>query len=474
MGRIALAEGDAGLAALDPRPRRAGHPRARAGRWASRTSATRSSGGRGTSGGWSSAPAAPTGRPSVLQYSSPDLRRWRSDGVLVAPEPAVPGPGGAVWECPQLFPLDGSWVLLVSVWDDVPGGVACAVGDYDGRRFTPRAWHRLAADPLYATTTFLDAAGRRCALSWLQEPGPADGRLGRRADGALAAGARRATALVVRPHPDVDSLRTGVRTELGPEALGPEPVVVGVAGRGVRPGAPRRTPAGGGSRSTLDDAGGTLLTVVLDPGAGEAVVVRAGRRRRNRAAASRARTAPSTCGCWWTRASPRCSPAGARSRPPGCARLGGPLRVAVAADGTGARLERLVVHGMERARALTRRSRCRRGARLSSEPDDGAPARRRPPGTSTRRAPESRSPSCPSSPPAVPWHAPGRRPRTRLLLSLAAAVLLADLVTQDRGRRDDRARARTSACSAGCCTSPSCATWAPPSPSPRARRSCSA
>ena len=46
------------------------------------------------------------------------------------------------------------------MWDDVPGGVAYALGDYDGRRFTPRGWHRLAGDPLYATTTFLDAAGR--------------------------------------------------------------------------------------------------------------------------------------------------------------------------------------------------------------------------------------------------------------------------------------------------------------------------
>ena len=187
-------------------------------------------------------------------------------------------PAGSVWECPQLFQLDGSWVLLVSVWDDVPGGVACAVGDYDGRRFTPRAWHRLAADPLYATTTFLDAAGRRCALSWLQEPGPAEGDWA----GALTVPwllTLEGDRVGVRPHPDVDSLRTGVRTDLGPAAPSTEPVVIG------SPDAQfdlvlRAVPGGRRLTLTLDDPVGELFSVVLDPGAGEAGVVlpdRAGR-----------------------------------------------------------------------------------------------------------------------------------------------------------------------------------------------------
>ncbi|UOY02889.1 glycoside hydrolase family 32 protein [Blastococcus sp. PRF04-17] len=113
------------------------------------------------------------GRPSVLQFTSPDLRSWRPDGVLVTGD--RDGPGGTVWECPQLFALDDAWVLIVSVWDEEPRDVACAVGDYDGSRFTPRAWQPLAGFPVYATTAFADAAGRRCALSWLQEGGPAGG-----------------------------------------------------------------------------------------------------------------------------------------------------------------------------------------------------------------------------------------------------------------------------------------------------------
>ena len=61
----------------------------------------------------------------MRQYSSPDLRRWTDDGVLAEPGPGGPDPvaAGSVWECPQLFQLDGSWVLLVSVWNEVPGGV---------------------------------------------------------------------------------------------------------------------------------------------------------------------------------------------------------------------------------------------------------------------------------------------------------------------------------------------------------------
>jgi beta-fructofuranosidase len=74
--------------------------------------------------------------------------------VLVEPQAGEPEPGavGTVWESPQLFRLDGAWVLMVSVCDEEPRGVAYAVGDYDGRRFIARRWQALAAEPLYATT----------------------------------------------------------------------------------------------------------------------------------------------------------------------------------------------------------------------------------------------------------------------------------------------------------------------------------
>lgn len=167
-------------------------------------------------------------RPAVLQYSSTDLRTWQQEGVLVEGGPGVGGPGGAAWECPQFFPLDGVWVLIVSVWDDGPGHVACAVGDYDGRRFVARSWQRFADDACYATTAFADVRGRRCALSWVRGTG------GRGWAGAfsvpwvLALDVDRVTFV---PHPDVDTLRSGLRAERRSAALAGGPPVTVPVGR---------------------------------------------------------------------------------------------------------------------------------------------------------------------------------------------------------------------------------------------------
>ena len=284
------------------------------------------------------------GSPSVLQYSSPDLRRWRSDGVLARPEPGRPGPGGAVWECPQLFELDGAWVLVVSVWDEEPGGVACAIGDYDGRRFTAHAWHRLADVPLYATTVFADADGRRCALCWIQEVDRADGVWA----GALSVPwllSRDGDRLDVRPHPDVETLRTGVRARRGPEALSAEPLLVGAlpAHCDVELHA---HPAGEPLRLTLDDPAGRLLTVVADPRAGEARLLVPGRPD------SSAALRPRPDGVLELRllvdagiveAFAGGGAVAARVRP-----SGGDLTLGLSAGGDGAGLERLVVHGMAR------------------------------------------------------------------------------------------------------------------------------
>lgn len=126
------------------------------------------------------------GAGAVLQFRSPDLERWSYDGpVLTAADAGeVPYDLGSMWECPQLVRVQGDWVGLFSVWhDDVLEHVLYAVGEYDGRRFTPRSWGRFDAGPvLYATSVFQDADARPCAISWLRE------------DAASAAAARRAGA----------------------------------------------------------------------------------------------------------------------------------------------------------------------------------------------------------------------------------------------------------------------------------------
>lgn len=113
------------------------------------------------------------GAGAVLQFRSPDLERWSYDGpVLTAADAgAVPHDLGTMWECPQLVRVDGDWVGLFSIWhDDVLEHVLYAVGDYDGRRFTPRSWGRFDSGPvLYATSVFHDADDRPCAISWLRE-----------------------------------------------------------------------------------------------------------------------------------------------------------------------------------------------------------------------------------------------------------------------------------------------------------------
>ena len=156
------------------------------------------------------------GRAAAWLYRSPDLRAWRYDGVLAERPPAETDPvwTGTAWECVQLLEVDGAWVLLVSAWDEDPCYVACAVGDFDGRRFTARRWQRLAGTDLpYATTVFRDAQRRPCLLSWVREPGAAgDGWAGML---SVPWTVRvRDDRLVLAPHPDVDTLRGEVAARI--------------------------------------------------------------------------------------------------------------------------------------------------------------------------------------------------------------------------------------------------------------------
>lgn len=195
---------------------------------------------------------------AVLGYRSPDLRRWEFTGVVCSRPLDAPGPvwTGSVWECPQLLELAGRWVLIVSVAHERTEHVVAATGSFDGTTFTPGEFHRLTygAAP-YATTTFLDADGRRCALSWLREPEPATGDWA----GALSLPAVLELAgdrVVARPHPVVDSLRGEPTHTIGPHAdlvlratgraeldLGPLRLVADAAGdqlRLIQPGRPEQ------------------------------------------------------------------------------------------------------------------------------------------------------------------------------------------------------------------------------------------
>lgn len=167
------------------------------------------------------------GTGAALAYRSDDLETWTYDGVLARRHGSRTDPwSGEVWECPQLLPMGGRWVLVVSAWGGRPAHEVYAVGDLVGGRFVAERWRALTHGPaLYAGSAFVDRTGRPGLLHWVRGAAAAD----RRWVGAHSlphdlelAGDR----LVVRPHAAVTAARTG------------GPVAVPRAGAAVAPAGP--------------------------------------------------------------------------------------------------------------------------------------------------------------------------------------------------------------------------------------------
>ena len=118
---------------------------------------------------------AADGTGSILVYESGDGSDWHFGGTLLANN----GRYGSMWECPDLFSLDGTDLLLFSMQmsdgtDPAfhPGlGTICMYGRYEkeNRRFVPEG-----AEPIdygidfYAPQTLLLPDGRRIMISWMQ------------------------------------------------------------------------------------------------------------------------------------------------------------------------------------------------------------------------------------------------------------------------------------------------------------------
>ncbi|MBR1414502.1 MAG: DUF4980 domain-containing protein [Prevotella sp.] len=105
-------------------------------------------------------------------FSSKDLKEWKYESSFGKEY----GGHGGVWECPDLFEIDGKWVLLCNINPGGPfGGSATQyfVGQFDGHRFTcesmPKVtkWLDYGKDH-YATVSFYNApASRRVVLAWM-------------------------------------------------------------------------------------------------------------------------------------------------------------------------------------------------------------------------------------------------------------------------------------------------------------------
>lgn len=112
------------------------------------------------------------GTAAALSYSSPDLTAWHYDGIAAQRSTRQSDPvwTGALWECPQLFELDGRHVMVTSVWDaDVLHYVVYAIGDYRDGVFAAQTWGRLSyGDSYYAPTVFRNPDGSPGLLFWLR------------------------------------------------------------------------------------------------------------------------------------------------------------------------------------------------------------------------------------------------------------------------------------------------------------------
>lgn len=117
---------------------------------------------------------SPEGQGQVLLYRSTDLLHWEFLSILLQGTETQ----GTVWECPDLFHLDGVDVLLVSPQYMPPQGEAyrnlhsvvafTGTMDWDTGTFTP-----LGTQPLdwgfdfYAPQTALAPDGRRIMIAWM-------------------------------------------------------------------------------------------------------------------------------------------------------------------------------------------------------------------------------------------------------------------------------------------------------------------
>ncbi len=120
---------------------------------------------------------AADGSGQVLLFSSRDALHWQFKSVLLKNENRF----GEMWECPDLFELDGKWVLLLSAMDMFPQGMKytcgnealCLMGALDGEHGTFTVEMDQPIDggiDFYAPQTMRMPDGRRVMIGWMQNP----------------------------------------------------------------------------------------------------------------------------------------------------------------------------------------------------------------------------------------------------------------------------------------------------------------
>ena len=112
---------------------------------------------------------------SLLLFNSRDGYKWEFESILLQNDGSL----GRMWECPDLFRLDGKTVLLVSPQDMLPkdfeyhngNGAVCLIGQFDEKRkkFIPEKDQAVDYGiDFYAPQTILTPDGRRVMIGWMQ------------------------------------------------------------------------------------------------------------------------------------------------------------------------------------------------------------------------------------------------------------------------------------------------------------------
>lgn len=165
------------------------------------------------------------GTPQILLYDATDLTSWVELGALLRgddPVAAAVAPAH-IWECPNLFEVDGRWVLVLSLWrgdeeSHTLAGVRYLVGALvprdDGHpRFEPGAGGELDTGPCFYAPQVLSVDGRALLWAWSWEHGRTDAEIEENGwAGALTFCRELALAgevLVSRPVPELAALRRG-------------------------------------------------------------------------------------------------------------------------------------------------------------------------------------------------------------------------------------------------------------------------
>jgi len=119
-------------------------------------------------------------RGMLAFFRSPDLKSWAWKRSVKG-DPSM----GFMWECPDLFRVNGRDVLLVSMMGLLKDGLenenqtVCMMPEYSPRDFSIRLPEEYtlfdAGMDLYAPQSTLDAEGRRIVTAWARMPEPVDG-----------------------------------------------------------------------------------------------------------------------------------------------------------------------------------------------------------------------------------------------------------------------------------------------------------